>query len=126
MATLDHVILKVNDLASSIKFYTEVMGFIAEGMDGPFTVLRVSPEFQLQLAPWGTPGFEHYAFAVSKAEFEAIFGRIKAAGIAHGPTFDSVGTNTQPGEELGARGLAPTLYFSDPNRHLLEIRTYER
>ena len=51
MATLDHVILKVNDLQSSIRFYTEVMGFIADGMDGPFTVLRVSPEFQLQLAP---------------------------------------------------------------------------
>jgi len=126
MATLDHIIVKVNDLPSSVKFYTEVMGFIAEGMDGPFTVLRVSPEFQLQLAPWGTPGFEHYAFAVSKAEFEAIFGRIKATGIAHGPTFDSVGTNTQPGEESGARGSAPTLYFNDPNQHLLEIRTYER
>ena len=25
-----------------------------------------------------------------------------------------------------ARGMAPTLYFNDPNRHLLEIRTYER
>jgi hypothetical protein len=34
--------------------------------------------------------------------------------------------NTGPGEESGARGLAPTLYFNDPNNHLLEIRTYER
>ena len=36
-----------------------------------------------------------------------------------------VGTNTGPGEESGARGRAPTLYFNDPNKHLLEIRTYE-
>ena len=126
MATLDHIILKVNDLASSVAFYTEVLGFVLTGRDGPFTVIRVGPECQLQLAPWGTPSFEHYAFAVSAAEFEAIFARIKAAGIAHGPTFDSVGTNTKPGEEAGARGLAPTLYFNDPNKHLLEIRTYER
>ena len=126
MATLDHIILKVNDLVASVRFYTEVLGFIAEGRDGPFTVLRASPDLVLQLAPWGTPGFEHYAFAVSKAEFEAIFSRIKAAGIAHGPRFDAVGANTQPGEEAGARGLAPTLYFNDPNKHLLEIRTYER
>jgi len=124
MATLDHLILKVNNLDASILFYTTVLGFTLEGRDGPFTVIRVGPDCQLQLAPWGTPGFEHYAFAVSQDEFDAIFARIKAAGIGFGPTFDSVGSNTHPGEEAGARGLAPTLYFNDPNQHLLEIRTY--
>jgi len=124
MATLDHIILKVNDLAASVAFYTQVLGFTLQGQDGPFTVLRAGPECQLQLAPWGTPGFEHYAFAVSSEEFGQIFARIKAAGMAHGPTFDSVGTNTGPGEESGAHGPAPTLYFNDPNQHLLEIRAY--
>jgi catechol 2,3-dioxygenase-like lactoylglutathione lyase family enzyme len=126
MATLDHTIIKVNDLEASVGFYTSVLGFIVEGLDGPFTVLRVGPDFQIQMAAWGTPGFEHYAFAVSKADFESIFRRIKTAGIKYGPTFDSVGENSGPGEEAGARGLAPTLYFNDPNQHLLEIRTYER
>jgi catechol 2,3-dioxygenase-like lactoylglutathione lyase family enzyme len=125
MATLDHIIMKVNDLAASVAFYTGVLGFIAEGTDGPFTVLRVGPDFVIQMAPWGTPGLEHYAFAVSRADFGAILRRIRAANIDHGPTFDSVGANTGPGEEAGARGLAPTLYFNDPNKHLLEIRTYE-
>jgi catechol 2,3-dioxygenase-like lactoylglutathione lyase family enzyme len=126
MATLDHIILKVNDLHDSIAFYRDVLGFALEGTDGPFTVLRAGPDFLLQLAPWGTAGFEHYAFAVSKAEFHHIFERIKAAGIAFGPAFDSVGANSEPGEETGARGLAPTLYFNDPNRHLLEIRAYDQ
>ncbi|HEY9100483.1 VOC family protein [Chitinimonas sp.] len=124
MAQLDHLILKVNDLATSLSFYSEVLGFASEGQSGPFTVLRVGPSCQLQLAPWGTPGFEHYAFAVSPAEFDAIFGRIKAREIAYGPTFDSVGSNTGPGEEVGARGAAPTVYFFDPDKHLLEIRAY--
>jgi catechol 2,3-dioxygenase-like lactoylglutathione lyase family enzyme len=126
MASIDHIILKVNDLKASVSFYTEVLGFPFEGMDGPFTVLRAGPDCQLQLAPWGTPGLEHYAFAVSKREFQDIFARIKSRGIAFGPTFDAVGLNTSPGEESGARGIAPTLYFNDPNKHLLEIRTYER
>lgn len=125
MATLDHLILKVNDLAESVAFYTGVLGFRDEGRDGPFTVIRASEGLQLQLAPWGTPGFEHYAFAVSRAEFDTIFGRLRERGIAYGPAFDAVGRNTGPGEERGARGPAPTLYFNDPNRHLLEIRTYE-
>lgn len=124
MATLDHLILKVNDLAASVAFYGDILGFASAGRDGPFTVLRVGPSCQLQLAAWGTPGFEHYAFAVTPDEFDAIFTRIKAAGIAYGPTFDSVGSNTGPGEENGARGPAPTLYFNDPNKHLLEIRAY--
>jgi catechol 2,3-dioxygenase-like lactoylglutathione lyase family enzyme len=125
VASLDHIILKVNDLKASISFYTEVMGFSFEGRDGPFTVLRAGPDFQLQLAPWGTPGFEHYAFCVSKREFEDIFERVKTGGIAFGPTFDTVGLNTSSGMESGARGIAPTLYFKDPNQHLIEIRTYE-
>lgn len=125
MTTLDHLILKVNDLDASVAFYTGILGFTAEGRDGPFTVLRVSPALQLQLAPWGTAGFEHYAFAVSRDDFQRIFERIKAAGIGFGPTFDSVGTNAGPGRESGARGVAPTLYFNDPNQHLLEIRSYQ-
>jgi len=125
MATLDHLILKVNDLAESVAFYTQLLGFAHAGTDGGFTVLRAGPSLQLQLAPWGTPGFENYAFAVSRPEFDAIFERLRAAGIAYGPTFDSVGSNAGPGTETGARGAAPTLYFNDPNRHLLEIRWYD-
>jgi catechol 2,3-dioxygenase-like lactoylglutathione lyase family enzyme len=124
MATIDHVIVKVNDLDASIAFYRDILGFAVEGVDGPFTVVRAGRDAQLQLAPGGTPGFEHYAFATTRAEFDAIYERIRSAGIGYGPTFDAVGSNTGPGEERGARGVAPTLYFIDPNGHLLEIRTY--
>jgi catechol 2,3-dioxygenase-like lactoylglutathione lyase family enzyme len=125
MTTLDHIILKVNDIDASVGFYTEIMGFLNQGTDGPFTIIRVAEDFQMQLAAWGTPGFEHYAFAVSKNDFDTIFQRVKTAGIEYGPTFDSVGSNSGPGVEAGARGDAPTLYFNDPNKHLIEIRYYD-
>jgi catechol 2,3-dioxygenase-like lactoylglutathione lyase family enzyme len=125
MVELDHIILKVNELDKSVAFYTEVMGFENAGMDGPFTVIRTSENFQMQLAPWGTEGFEHYAFAVSRKQFDEIFLRVKKAGIDYGPTFDSVGTNSGPGNESGARGEAPTVYINDPSNHLIEIRTYD-
>jgi hypothetical protein len=32
---------------------------------------------------------------------------------------------SSPGQESGAREIAPTLHFNDPNKHLIEIRTYE-
>jgi len=124
MAKLDHIILKVNELNASIDFYTQIMGFENCGSDGSFSIIRTGDDFQMQLAPWGTQGFEHYAFSVTEQEFDEIFNRVKAAGIDFGPTFDSVGSNTGPGVEAGALGDAPTVYFYDPSKHLIEIRAY--
>lgn len=125
MAVLDHVILKVNDAKASAAFYVDVLGFQHGGQDGPFTVIRVGDACQLQLAPWGTSGGEHLAFALAPAEFHRVFARIQERGIPYGDTFDRVGQNTGPGRETGARGAGPTVYFFDPNKHLLEIRTYD-
>jgi len=122
--TLDHLILPVQDAAESVAFYTRTLGLRDEGTDGPFSVLRVSPTLTLQLAPWGTKGGEHLAFALEPAEFDALFERLRAAGIPYGDSFDSVGNMKGPGREGGARGMGDAVYFFDPSRHLLEIRCY--
>jgi catechol 2,3-dioxygenase-like lactoylglutathione lyase family enzyme len=60
----------------------------------------------------------HYAFHVGDAEFDAIFGRIKEAGIPYGSgpfSQEDMHTNTW----RGGRGV----YFKDPNGHLLELLT---
>lgn len=124
---LDHLILNVNDVAESVRFYTEILGFTCEGKSEPFTVIRVSPDFVILLGPWETEGGEHLAFAMPRAEFEAVFRRVKQRGIAFGDTFDSVGNLQGPHLESragGARGRAVSLYFLDPNKHMIEIRHY--
>lgn len=126
MATsIDHIILAVNDVPASLEFYGRILGFAHEGEDGPFSVVRVSEGFTLQLAPWGTKGGEHLAFAMSRADFELVFARIQAAGLEYGDSFHTVGKQRGPGTESGARGPGATIYFFDPNKHLLEIRHYE-
>jgi catechol 2,3-dioxygenase-like lactoylglutathione lyase family enzyme len=122
---LDHLILAVNDLDASVQFFTDVLGLGYEGMSDPFTVIRVGPGLTLQLAPWGTTGGQHLAFAMARAEFEETFGRIRAAGIPYGDSFHDVGNMRGPGREDGARGQAASLYVFDPNQHLIEIRHYE-
>ena len=114
MATLDHLILTVNDREASVRFYTEVMGFTHEGEDGPFSVIRVSPETTLQLAPWGTEGGEHLAFALSPEEFEAAFDRVRAAEVPYGDSFHDVGNMRGPGEEAGRAAPAPPSTCSIP------------
>ena len=125
MAAIDHLILNINDVPASVDFYVNVLGFELEGEDGPFTVIRVNEAFTLQLAPWGTGGNEHLAFALSLEAFDDAFARVKEKGIPYGDSFHSVGNNAGPGVESGARGPAPTLYMRNPNNHLIEIRTYD-
>lgn len=122
---LDHLILAVNDRENSIEFYTRVLGFAYEGEREPFSSIRVSPALLLQLAPWGTKGGQHLAFAMTRAEFEDVFARIRAAGIAYGDAFQSVGNMQGPGDEPGARGPGKAVYLFDPSKHLIEIRHYE-
>jgi catechol 2,3-dioxygenase-like lactoylglutathione lyase family enzyme len=121
---LDHLILKVNDLEESVGFYTAILGLGHEGLQGPFAVMRVSPAVTIQLAPWGTQGGEHLAFALAAEQFDAVFERVKRAEIPYGDSFHDVGNMKAPGEEPGARGIAKSIYFFDPNKHLLEIRLY--
>jgi len=125
MTTLDHFILEVHDLDASMAFYTDVLGFTVEGKDGPFTVIRVNAGLVMLLISHAPQGPAHYAFAMSRQAFEAAFDRIKTAGIAYGPSFNTVGSKVGPGMEFGACGLAPALYFNDPSGHLLEIRYYD-
>lgn len=121
----DHLILKVNDADESVRFYGEVLGWKHEGRREPFEVMRVSPTFLVQLAAWGTDGGEHLAFDMPRVEFDAVFARIRQAGIEFGDSFHAVGNGEGPGVEEGARGPGASLYFFDPNRHLLEIRHQE-
>lgn len=122
---LDHLILHVNDIERTVQFYTDILGFTNEGVRSPFTVVRVTPDFTIQLAPWGTQGGDHLAFAMSRVEFTLVFERIRNAGIEFGDSFHAVGNMQGPGEGDGAHGLGASLYFFDPNKHLLEIRHYE-
>jgi catechol 2,3-dioxygenase-like lactoylglutathione lyase family enzyme len=122
---LDHMILPVNDVDASVAWYRSVLALGTDGTAGPFTVLRVTPDCTIQLAPFGTDGGYHLAFATAPAEFDAAFARIKDLGIEYGDSFHDVGNMRGPGVEAGARGDGPSVYVFDPSRHLVEIRTYD-
>ena len=116
----------MNALEPSVDFYANVMGFDNEGSrDGPYTAMRVNDGFTVNLAPYGSKVSEHLAFSMSRDAFDGVFARVKARRIPYGSSWNNVGSNTGPGEEDGARGLAATVYFYDPSNHLIEIRCYD-
>jgi catechol 2,3-dioxygenase-like lactoylglutathione lyase family enzyme len=116
---LNHTIVHARDPRASADFYAEVFGFGQAKRFGPF--LDIDTANGVTLAILGTDEkFEpqHYAFLVSEAEFDRIFGRVKARGLDYwaDPGKKEKGkTNTH----FGGRGV----YFEDPGGHLLEIIT---
>lgn len=124
MTDLDHLILRVRNPAESVRFYEEVLAFKYEGKAEPFEILRVNEGLTLDLMEQAPQDPSHLAFCIERTAFEAVHRRLKQLNIPFGnEPFDRSGGAAAP--SLGARGLADALYFYDPDRHNIEIRTYE-
>ena len=116
---LNHTIVYARDKRASAEFLSGLFGLPKPAPFGPFLGVEVGNEVTLDFyEPDGVVAPQHYAFLVSEAEFDQIFGRIKARGLAYwaDPGQSRKGSiNTHD----GGRGV----YFEDPSGHLLEIIT---
>ncbi len=115
---LNHTIVYARDKKASANFFAELFGLKAVRF-GPFLGVEVGNEVTLDFYDAeGEVAPQHYAFLVDEQEFDAIFGRIQARGLAY---WADPGQSRQ-GEinrHDGGRGV----YFEDPSGHLLEIIT---
>lgn len=126
---LDHTIVPAKDKVASAEFFAEIFGLAVKPGQGYFAQVQINESLTFDFAdergPEGEPDFNprtiqshHYAFHVSDAEFDAIFGRVKARGLAYG----SSPYNHTDGRLYSRRG-GRGFYFEDPSGHLLEVMT---
>jgi catechol 2,3-dioxygenase-like lactoylglutathione lyase family enzyme len=82
---LNHTIVPAKDKEESVRFYERILGFKYEGPMGHFAPIRI-PSQSLSLDFDNRESFQphHYAFKVGEAEFDDIFGRVKAEGLVYG------------------------------------------
>lgn len=120
--TLDHMILPVNALAPSLKFYCGVLGFAQGDEQGPFQEVRASDTFVMLLSPYGTKGGLHLAFSFPPAQFSSIFAAIRQQGLDYGDNFDATSNGRGPTPQAGATGEVEAIYMLDPDKHLIELR----
>jgi catechol 2,3-dioxygenase-like lactoylglutathione lyase family enzyme len=124
---LDHTIVPTRDKLAAARFFAEIFGLTVK--PGHFAQVQVNESLTLDFADqperWGGAGFDpragqslHYAFHVSDPEFDAIFSRVKARGLAYGSDPHSH-ANGRINTRRGGRGF----YFEDPDGHLLEVMT---
>lgn len=117
--TLDHTIVPARDKVASAKFFASLFGLSYDGPMGPFAPVQINNTLTFDFDDRREPiEVHHYAFHVSDEDFDAIFARVKAAGLAYG-SHPYTPENMQVRSVRGGR----TVYFRDLDRHLLEIRT---
>ena len=116
---LNHTIVYSRDKRAAARFLAELFGLPAPARYGPFLGVEVGNEVTLdyyeadgEIAP------QHYAFLVSEAEFDQIFGRIQERGLDYW---------ADPGQsrkgEINRHDGGRGVYFEDPSGHLMEIIT---
>ncbi|MFF4748751.1 VOC family protein [Streptomyces sp. NPDC002514] len=116
---LNHTIVSARDKQASAKFLADILGLQVSPQFGPFAPVEIPNGVTLDyMETADAVTSQHYAFLVSEEDFDAIFARIKDAGL----TFWADPAHSRPGEintNDGGRGA----YFEDPNGHNLEILT---
>ena len=117
---LNHTIVHATDRVASANFMAEILGLAEPRPFGPFIVVDTANGVSLDFISAAPDEItvEHYAFLVSEAEFDQIFGRIQARKLDHWADPHA----QRPGEinrNDGGRGV----YFRDPSGHVLEIIT---
>jgi catechol 2,3-dioxygenase-like lactoylglutathione lyase family enzyme len=115
---LDHTIVPAKDKLAAAKFFADVFGLAVKPGDGYFAQVRINESLTFDFADDPAPQSHHYAFHISDAEFDAIFARVKAQGLAYG----SSPYNHSDGKIYDRRG-GRGFYFQDRDGHLLEVMT---
>jgi len=115
---LNHTIVPARDKVAAARNFARIFGLSFDGASDHFAPVRVNETLTLLFDDDTSFESHHYAFHVSDAEFDAIFRRVKDAGIAYGSAPWSL-DDGKLNDWNGGRGV----YFKDPDGHVLELMT---
>ena len=117
---LDHLMVPCRDKTAAARLLAKLLGVQwSETGIGAFVPVYVNDGLTLDFDAWSEPmPLLHYCFRVGEADFDAILGRIEAAGIpyrsrVHGPVDGRI--DTQHGGRI--------VYWNQPDGHQWEMLT---
>ena len=120
---IDHVVLTVESIESSVKFYTQVLGMkeIAFGQDRralsfgnqKFNLHQKGKEFDPKAAN-PTPGSIDICL-VTDTPIISVIAHLKSLEVE---------VEEGPVQRTGAQGPIMSVYFRDPDRNLIEVSNY--
>lgn len=114
---IDHVVLRVRDLAAMVRFYEQALGFHEERRLQKLGLVQMRAGASLldliagERAD-GAPNMDHLCFRIEPFDRDAIVTQLARFGISAGETV----------ERYGAEGNGPSVYFHDPEGNQIELK----
>jgi len=130
ITALDHFVLRVRDLETSLGFYRDVLGLPIEFLDEyragqrPFVSARIGRQL-LDLVPDSTyepqqgqrtGGFLHFCVGVPSGSLVQVIPWLKERGVAV--------IEDQPTPRMGATGMGLSIYIADPDGYVVELKEH--
>jgi catechol 2,3-dioxygenase-like lactoylglutathione lyase family enzyme len=124
---IDHIVLRVVDLARMLRFYGDVLGCrevrrqdeigLVQLRAGSSMVDLIPIDGKLGSAGGAAPGKEgrnvdHFCFRVEPFDEAAIRAHLAAHGVEAGPS----------ASRFGAEGEGPSIYLQDPEGNTIELK----
>lgn len=124
---IDHLVLRVRDVDTMVRFYGEVLGCPVHRVDEKIrlTQLRagrglidlIPVDSELGRAGGAAPGREgrnldHFCLRVEPWDAEAIRAHLRSHGVEPGPV----------AQRFGAQGQGPSMYLTDPEGNTVELK----
>jgi catechol 2,3-dioxygenase-like lactoylglutathione lyase family enzyme len=126
---MDHIVLRVKDVETSLRFYTELLGLKPERIEQwragevRFPSARLNSDtiidfFATDQQPIGKNGArnqDHFCMVIEPTDMEELKSRFEALGVE---------IQAGPGKRWGAHGDGISLYIYDPDDNVVELRHY--
>ncbi|NQW50472.1 MAG: VOC family protein [Rhodospirillales bacterium] len=114
---IDHVVLRVRDLAGMVRFYEQALGFREERRIERLGLVQMRAgasmlDLMASETPAAAPNMDHLCFRVEPFDRDAIVMRLAPFGISVGETV----------ARYGAEGNGPSVYFHDPEGNQIELK----
>ena len=126
---MDHIVLRVKDVETSLKFYTETLGLKPERIEewragkirfpsariNADTIIDLFASDQEPIDKDGVKNQDHYCMVIEKTDMEELKSKFEAMGV---------GIQAGPGQRWGSHGDGTSLYIYDPDDNVVELRHY--
>ena len=126
---MDHIVLRVKDVETSLKFYTEALGLKPERIEewragkirfpsariNADTIIDLFASDQEPIDKDGVKNQDHYCMVIEKTDMEELKSKFEEMGV---------GIQAGPGQRWGSHGDGTSLYVYDPDDNVVELRHY--
>ncbi len=126
---LDHIVLRVRDVETSLHFYTQVLGLPSERVEewragevrfpsvrlNADTIIDLFASDQQPIGREGAKNQDHYCMVIEKTDMEALKTKFEGLGVD---------IQSGPGKRWGSHGDGISLYIYDPDDNVVELRHY--